>query len=296
MAKNTSTITDLIEAYRSSLVACGHRPRGVTKYIEQISAFARYLGPGVPATSVDTGMITRYQEHLAARCGMGTVGDALTVIRSFCRWCANQGLRDDDPTLQIRWPKLRKPAPRALAVADLRRLLTILEEPTELTEYKSWLWQRNRRAVLLMLFGGLRISEAANVRWRDVDLEAGTLMVIDGKGGKDRMIPLHPILLIELTRVESPRKTWAVAGKIDGSPLKQKSLAHIFERWLPGFDLNISAHQLRHSFATELLRAGADLRSIQELLGHTSLETTQRYLTLTNHQLRVAVDKLPSSW
>lgn len=147
-----------------------------------------------------------------------------------------------------------------------------------------------------MLFGGLRISEAAALRWREVDLDAATLMVIDGKGGKDRMVPLHPTLLNELTRVEAPRKTWTVAGKPDGSPVKQKSLAHIFERWLPGFGLNISAHQLRHSFATELLRAGADLRSIQELLGHTSLETTQRYLTLSNHQLRVAVDKLPSSW
>lgn len=139
MARNTSTITDLIDAYRSALVGRGHRPRGVTKYIEQISAFARYLGEGVTAASVDTAMITRYQEHLAARCGMGTVGNALTVIRSFCRWCANQGLRDDDPTLQITWPKLRKPAPRALAVADLRRLLASLEEPSDLTDYQSWL-------------------------------------------------------------------------------------------------------------------------------------------------------------
>jgi integrase/recombinase XerD len=149
---------------------------------------------------------------------------------------------------------------------------------------------------MLMLFAGLRISEAAALRWRDVDLEAGVLMVIEGKGGKDRAVPIHPILRAELLRVESPRPSWAVVGRRDNQPMNQKSLAHLFERWLPDCDLHISAHRLRHSFASELLRHGADLRSIQELLGHTSLEMTQRYLMLGSQQLRAAIDRLPDGW
>ncbi|MBX0328592.1 tyrosine-type recombinase/integrase [Oscillochloris sp. ZM17-4] len=81
--------------------------------------------------------------------------------------------------------------------------------------------------MLLMLFAGLRISEAAALRWREVDLDAGVLLVIDGKGGKDRAVPIHPKLRAELERVESPRPTWAVAGRRDNLPLNQKGLAHL---------------------------------------------------------------------
>ena len=102
-------------------------------------------------------------------------------------------------------------------------------------------WCRNRRAIFLMLFAGLRISEAAALRWRDVDLEGRYLVVRDGKGGKDRSVPLHPILLTELNKAPAHRPNWAVAGKADGSSMTVKSMAHIFERWLPERGLTISA-------------------------------------------------------
>lgn len=291
-----NTVLQLLPAYRSALVARGYRPRGIQKYVEQLRAFVRFAGDEVRAEGISTALITRYQEHLAARCSAGTVGNALTVLRSFCRWTLTQGLRSDDPTLTVVWPRLRKPAPRALSQAELRRLLKAIEEPDALTEAQCWLWGRNRRAVLLMLFAGLRISEAAALRWREIDLEAGVLLVIDGKGGKDRSVPIHPTLRVELERVAPTRPTWAVVGRRDHQVLTPKSLAHLFERWLPALGVQISAHRLRHSFATELLRNGADLRAIQELLGHSSLETTQRYLMLGSRQLREAIDRLPDAW
>lgn len=295
--QNTIPVLGLLPAYRSALVARGYRPRGITKYMEQLRAFANSIPADLPAASVTTEVITRYQEQLAARCSSGTVGNALTCIRSFCRWCVAQGIREDDPTLRIHWPHRRRPAPRALQQAQLRRLITVLDQPpATLTEHKRFIWARNRRAILLMLFAGLRISEVAALRWREVDMEARTLLVVDGKGGKDRTVPLHPLLLEELRRVESPRPTWAVAGQCDGMGMNPKSLAHTFERWLPSLGIEISAHQLRHSFASELLRNGADLRSIQELLGHASLATTQRYLMLGTEQLHAAVNRLPRSW
>ena len=163
---------------------------------------------------------------------------------------------------------------------------TIPAFPEELTAAKHFTWCRNRRAIFLMLFAGLRISEAAALRWRDVDLEGRYLVVRDGKGGKDRSVPLHPILLAELNKAPAHRPNWAVAGKADGSCMTVKSMAHIFERWLPERGLTISAHQLCHSFATELLRKRADIREIQELLGHNSSRTTEIYTHVSTKSLQ----------
>jgi site-specific recombinase XerD len=283
-------------AYRSYLVARGHRPRGVARYIDQIRAFIADLEAEATMADVHTESITKYQERLARRCSSGTVANALTCIRSFSRWALRAGLRSDDPTLPIQWPKRTKPAPRALSQSELRQLFKAIMVPEGLTAQRQIMWCRNRRVIFLMLFAGLRISEAAALRWRDVDLEGRYLVVRDGKGGKDRSVPLHPILLAELTAVPPHRPNWAVAGKVDGSGMTVKSMAHIFERWLPERGLTISAHQLRHSFATELLRKRADIREIQELLGHESLETTQRYLALDPERLRAAVELLPDEW
>jgi site-specific recombinase XerD len=290
-------LEELIPRWRSALVADGRRPRGIRRYADQMRAFAMYLGPNAELLQVTKPNITRYQEWMAMRCSSGTVGNALTAIRSFCRWGVQEGLREDDPTLAIRWPKRRRPAPRALKQRSLRELLTAIEEPVGLSAREQFLWRRNRRAILLMLYSGLRISEAAALLWRDVDLDAAELVVRDGKGGKDRVVPIHEKLLGELRVVASEsRQSWAVAGKADGSPLTSKSMAHLFERWLSKLGIHITAHQLRHSFATELLNGGANLRDIQELLGHADLATTQRYLLVTGERLRGAVDKLPEEW
>lgn len=290
-------LEDLVPRWRIGLIALGHRPRGVRRYVDQVKEFVRFLGPGATLGQVTTRNITSYQERKAERCAPETLGNALSAIRSFCRWCVTTDLRDDDPTLSIHWPKRRKPAPRALKQRELRALLAALEEPPGLNRRAQFICRRNRRAIYLMLFAGLRISEAAALRWRDVDLDAAVLMVREGKGGKDRVVPLHAKLLAELRVAASEsRPLRAVAGNANGAPLTSKSMAHLFERWLPKLGLRITAHQLRHSFASELLRGGASLRDIQELLGHASLATTQRYLMISAEQLREAVDKLPDEW
>jgi len=123
------TLKTYVSAYRSYLVAHGHRPRGVDRYIDQIHAFIRYLGATATMADVHTESITNYQEYLARRCASGTVGNALTSIRSFCRWALQAGLRSDDPTLPIQWPRRTKPAPRALTQSELRQLSKALKMP-----------------------------------------------------------------------------------------------------------------------------------------------------------------------
>ncbi len=292
----SATLDLLLPAYRSALVARGHRLRGIDRYLDQLRAFTAYLGPNATMAQITTAMITAYQEEFARRCSPGTVGNALTVIRSFCRWAIRVGHRLDDPTLTIEWPRRTKPAPRALKKGELRRLFEALSSYSQLSPLHEFMLRRNRRAIFLMLFAGLRISEVAAPRWRDVDLEGASLMVRQGKGGKDRCVPIHPILLGELHAAPSHYRSFAVAGGKDGHQLSPKSLAHIFEIWLPKRGLRISTHQLRHTFATELLKHKGDLRHIQELLGHESLETTQGYLAVDIEGLRSVVALLPHEW
>jgi len=154
--------------------------------------------------------------------------------------------------------------------------------------------QRHNRAILLMLYCGLRISEVPSLDWRDVDLDEAMLIVRDSKGGKDRSIAIHARVLRNLRETPEERQRGAVCGKAGGRPISYKSMPHIFSaRYLGSFGLEISAHQLRHSFAVNLLRAGADIRTIQVLLGHADLSTTQRYLALDFDDKKRAIDRLP---
>lgn len=285
--------------YLRALQSRGHRPRGIRRYLDQMRYFSAWLGPQATMGDITTDTIRQYQEQRAQVCSAATVSNTLSVIRSFCKWAMKRRFRADDPTVDLDWPRKRVPAPRALKFAELRSLmLAITNEPAGLSPLQRWRWRRNRRAVLLMLFAGLRISEAAAVRWCDVDLEEGTLWVRDGKGGKDRNLPLHEVLLYELALIPEEERLGdhGIVCNRDGSCQDRTSLDNLFRRWLPRLGIRISAHRLRHSFATEMLRHGADLMAIKDLLGHASLETTQAYLLVDTTHKRTAVNKLPSNW
>lgn len=288
----------LIPEYRLSRLADGYRPRGVAAYVGQLELFATWLGESSTLADVTRARIVEYKDHIGRRWESATIGQALSAIRSFSKWTIDRGLRADDPTHKIRWPKRLEALPRALDSEEIAALWRAIEIPEELLEDEPTYWQcrRNRRVILLMLYAGLRISEAASLKWKDVDLKRRYLIVREGKGGKDRTIPLHATLHAELLAVTRQPPNDAVAGRPDGRPMGPKSMAHIFERWLPRRGIHVSAHVLRHTFATELLRNGADIRAIQELMGHESLETTQRYLKNDADRLRGSIDNLPEEY
>jgi len=129
-----------------------------------------------------------------------------------------------------------------------------------------------------------------------IDLDVLTLTVRNAKRGKFRVIPLHDRPVTALKMVPEHEWRGAVCGRADGKVRSYKSLPHIFDRWLKAAGLEISAHQLRHTFATRMLWNGANLREIQRLLGHASLATTERYLAMEIEQKRKAVDTLPDRW
>jgi len=292
------TIASTIPSYEEHLAGDKLQPRAIDTYLRELRAFIRQLGEEPTVAQVSYQTITRYK--IARRdLAPATIRKMLTVIRSYSKWCIQAGLRTDDPTIQIAWPKATDPLPRALTTSELRRLEAALDAPIKGDAKVKRVRRRDKLIILLMLYTGLRLAEVAGIKWSDVDLDAGLLIVRSAvaKGGRERMIPLHARVIAELREVPERQQYGALCGHPDGRHLSRKTIPHIFDRWLrEEAGLHISAHRLRHTFATRLLREGANLRSIQKVLGHASLATTERYLMVDTSETKEAVDLLPESF
>jgi integrase/recombinase XerD len=259
-------IDDTLEGYRGWLAGRKLRPRAIDTYLRDLKTFVAFLGDEPQVADITLENIERFQADRAHLAG-STIAKYLTVVRSYCRYCIKKQLRADDPTLEIDWPHREETPPRALNARALRLLDRALEMPLEHLPIRSRdIRLRNRIAILLMLYAGLRLSETAALLWKDVDLDVLMLTVRNAKGGKFRVIPLHERLAAALRLIPDQARRGAVCGRGDGRPRSYKSLPHIFDRWLREEGLEISAHQLRHTFATQMLWNGANLREIQRLL------------------------------
>ena len=275
--------------------------RTIETYVEAIAGFVSWLetqiGEAPQIGDVTTRAIEGYQEsraHLNAR----TLVRTLSAIRSFCTWCIRRGYRSDDPTLLIEWPKRAESLPRCLTSEELAKLEAALAAALPSPYYdkrERWIRARDRRCLLLLLYSGARLSEVANIQWSDVDLVKREVRIVKAKGNKQRVQPLAERVYAELAAVPTAERIGYVIGRKDGSRIGAGAIAHLFERgWLrDDFGLVISAHRLRHTFARATLAAGADIRTVQELMGHSSISTTQIYLHVEDAQKRAAIDLLP---
>ena len=229
-----------------------------------------------------------------------SIARKLSALKSFFRFLVREAVISDDPTGQISAPKQDRPLPTYLSVDDMFRLLSApaADTPTGL----------RGRAILEVLYsGGLRVSELAGLDWSDVDADLSVLRV-EGKGRKERMVPIGRTALDALQRYRgaipallnpdpnaAPRRPASDAVFLNrrGGRLTTRSVARLIEGYAKqcGLADRISPHALRHSFATHLLDAGADLRAIQELLGHASLSTTQKYTHVNLDRLTQVYDQ-----
>lgn len=279
-ARKTEHLGDLIHDWAADRRADGYRDRGVTAYAEAVEHFIVWAGnPAPDAVSEQT--IQRFKRAQAAKgLASGTIRNRLTCLRTFYDWAVAEGYADANPVVGVKNPKVTPPAPDPLRrdqISDLLRACATPSKPDRGTD------PRSRRAVYLMLYAGLRIWEVAELRWADVDLSRGMITVRPegGKGGKSRLVPIADELAEELRRARAIRPHYAVVDQGErayGEKLKVKSLAHIFERWLPARGMHIHAHQLRKTFATELYMSSRDLLLVQRCLGHADPKTTLRYI------------------
>ncbi|MBI3615061.1 MAG: tyrosine recombinase XerC [Candidatus Omnitrophica bacterium] len=216
-----------------------------------------------------------------------SVARRVATVRSFFRFLCREGYLAENPALVLTRPKLDRRLPSFLSVEEATRLV---EAPTG-----SGAASLRDRAILETLYStGLRVSELVSLRVRDMDLIGGTLRVL-GKGRKERLVPIGSYGIEAIRRY---LKALGPKAEPDGplfqnrlsGRLTDRSVRRILHRYLNQLSLSqrISPHSLRHSFATHLLDRGADLRSVQELLGHSSLATTQVYTHVTTERLKRA--------
>jgi site-specific recombinase XerD len=291
-------LIDLLPAYETALKGEGRRPMGIKHYLWVVRVFIAWAGPGVTARAVIPDQIETYRNEMVERgCALSTVKNNLQTLRCFFRWCVRKGYCSTDPMAHLVAPRVPQGLPRGLKKRELRVLIDAIRLPDdELSRKDAFIWQRNRALIYLMLYTGLRISEVAALRWRDVDLDDDVITVVDGKGGKSRVIPIHPALRKELETIPKERcgLKMHVFQQFNGKSLNRGAIDAMFRGWLVKRGVEgLHAHRLRHTFATRLIDSGAHIRRVQKMMGHESIETTSRYLLLEEDEDRAAIRGMP---
>lgn len=220
-----------------------------------------------------------------------TISRRISTIKNFFLFLENEKIATN-LVKEVILPKKEKHIPTFLSIDEIKNLLSVFDE-TKPTEY------RDKTMVLVMYSAGLRVSELINLEKRSINFEE-KLITLKGKGNKERFVPLNYIALEYLNNYLSQNKNnkvfskskYLFINKKDGKPLTRQYFFVELNKYAKraGIDKKISPHTLRHSFATHLLENGADLRVVQELLGHSKIETTQIYTHLSTKKILDALD------
>ena len=274
-----------LSAYRTDLLQfggflAGRGREATTASAEDLSEFLAALATGEANGDGD--------ENGRRPCSSATVNRKAACLRSFYRHLRREGLVSDDPAAELATPRRGRKLPEVLSYAEVQKLLAQPHggEPTDL---------RDRALLELMYASGLRASETIGLELGDLDLEAGVLRA-RGKGDKERLVPVGG-KAVAAVRVYVRSGRPKLVGERDerklflnfrGGPLTRQGLYKIVLGYAEkaGLAGRMSPHTLRHSFATHLLTGGCDLRSVQEMLGHADLSTTQLYTHLSGEELK----------
>ncbi len=264
-----------------------------------VPASRKYPPPGGISDTIDYLTIREFLAHLQKRgISRRTAARKLATLRSFFRFLCREGYFASDPTVGLRTPRLEKRLPQFL---DLDQVMKLMEAPSG-----EGVLQERDKAILEILYStGIRVSELVSLNISQVDFIGGVLKV-RGKGRKERLVPVGKKALEVLGRYLDKRSQLFLKRKKDidrdekalflnnwGGRLASRSIVQMVKKSVKkvSSELNISPHTLRHTFATHLLDAGADLRAVQELLGHVNLSTTQIYTQVTTQRLKTVYDK-----
>jgi len=273
----------------------GYSPNTLRAYATDLRLFREFLsGRGRALTEASVHDVRGFLATLQVRgLARATAARRAAAVRSFYRFLSQQGLMQANPTRALRSPRREQRLPTFLTVSEVERLLAV-------PDTRTWSGRRDL-AILETLYGaGLRVGELVGLDRTDVDMRTGMLRV-RGKGKKERIAPAGRCALAAIGAYladwrggpspADPRALFVSARA--GSRLSARSVRRMLRRRVleAGLDPKISPHSLRHSFATHMLANGADLRSVQELLGHKNLSTTQLYTHLSHEHLRAAYQR-----
>jgi integrase/recombinase XerC len=278
--KNASVFT--VKSYREDLTQAFGFFRG------------RLSGKGLEPSQLTTRLLRAYLAWLHEQgYAKTTIARRIAAVRSWCRFLCRQGTLTANPADGLRAPRADRKLPHFLSEPDLARLL-------EMPPADTVLGVRDRSILETLYSAGLRVAELTGLNIADVDMDTG-LATVRGKGKRERLALFGPPALTALRHwlaqrdTVSPRVRSQAALYLSkrGTRLTTRSVGRLLQKYLAqaGLDPRTSPHTLRHSFATHLLDRGADIRSVQELLGHRNLANTQIYTHVTTHRLRESYHK-----
>ncbi len=305
---------EAIDGFRTYLaVERGYSPKTVETYLRDVEAFRQSVsGPEakkpLPLARIDAIAVRRHLAELFGQNEPATIGKKLSAFRTFFRWLNRRGVLEGNPAAAIRGPKKKQALPRALDVDDAFRLVEApataarptLRRLSEGEEARAAAFRLRDQALFEVLYGGgLRVSEACGLDVGDLDRDrygSLTVTIRRGKGGKTRVVPLGDAAARALAAWQAVRgaytRTPALFVGSTGGRLTTRSAQRLCQAWsvAAGVTARPTPHALRHSFATHLLDGKVDLRSIQELLGHASLSSTQIYTKVSLDHLMTVYD------
>lgn len=273
IVSDTDAPTILVEAWEASMQGQGLSARTITERIRVITQLATTTGTDPAALTPQT-----ISTWLATLPTAATKNAYFTVLRAWSKWLVQSDHRVDDPTTRV--PKPRTPPGHPRPVTDTQ-LDAVLALP---------LRQDTRTKIILAAYAGMRVHEIAKIRGEDISPVAETI-TITGKGGRTDTLPAHQLILQQASNY--PRRgLWFPSPKDPAVPVRAKTVSRVISDAFDRADAPATAHQLRHYFATSLLRAGTDSRVVQSLMRHESLATTGRYLAVDVEQQRNALSGL----
>ena len=290
-----------IEAFLDELGQRSLSAHTHSNYKRDLNRFDTFLDErGVVLAQIDHILIRDFLNTLyLADLGKSSVARTLSALRTFFKFLVRRQYLERNPAQLVSSPRLGKRLPSKLSEAEVKQIIEVTGEP-DLKHLRD-------RAILELLYAsGLRVSELVGLNDLDVDLDERLVRVL-GKGSKERIVPFGSYAADAIRTYDSELLRRLPGGKIvrdkggnrpffvnlRGSRLTVRSVQRLIERYRVhlGSGRKVTPHTLRHSFATHLLESGADLRSIQELLGHSSLSTTQRYTNVSLEHLKAEYSK-----
>lgn len=287
---NSDLIDQFIDFY---WLTTGASKNTLSAYRSDLKIFSKWLNNN-SLIDVDKKQIQDYFSYRKdSNISASTQSRMLTCLHSFYQFLSEKKNLKIDPTEQLDYPKLEKKLPIFLNVQEVERLL---EAPNS----KSLFGQRDRAMLELLYSCGLRVSELINLSYHNINLK-DEFIRIHGKGNKERLLPMGEIAIDYLTKYElNSRPALLKNGQSDsyflsnrGSAMSRQNFFYIIKDYASkaGIDKPLSPHSLRHAFATHLVQKGADLRSVQLMLGHSDISSTQLYTHIQNAQLKAQHQK-----